>query len=212
MLKSKTIRSWARAYGEELEVGQRYTSQPPTITIAFTNGAIEPIEKNENAATDKIHRLCMIMDYEDHTLFTDAMELHFINMRAFTDAVNRADSISINETEEALFAKWLTLITQKEINNKTIIEDACDEEDILMAVTTLQRQSEDKIIRQAYARRQDEIYFYNMNMKKLEQQTEENKKQAEEIEKQAGEIEKQTEEIEKLRKQIADLQAKQSDI
>jgi len=30
-----------------------------------------------------------------------------------------------------------------------------------MAVSALARQSEDKIIRQAYQRRQDEIYFYN---------------------------------------------------
>jgi len=30
-----------------------------------------------------------------------------------------------------------------------------------MVVTTLARQSEDKIIRQAYQRRKDEIYFHN---------------------------------------------------
>ena len=66
-LKSKTIRSWARAYGEDLEVGQSYTSQPPTITIAFTNGTVEPIEnsKTVNTNKDKIHRLCMIIDCED---------------------------------------------------------------------------------------------------------------------------------------------------
>ncbi|MCL2225783.1 MAG: hypothetical protein FWB96_12520 [Defluviitaleaceae bacterium] len=42
-----------------------------------------------------------------------------------------------------------------------------------MAVTALQRQSEDKIIRQAYQRRKDEIYFYNKeraeDRQKLEQ-------------------------------------------
>ena len=163
-LKAKTIRSWARAFGEDLEVGSGYTSQPPTIAIAFTNGAVEPIEKpkNQQADVNKIHRLCMIMDYEDFSVFTDAMELHYIDMKAFAKAVNEADSISINDTDEAMFIKWLSVITQKEINNKAIIENACqDEEEILMAVTALQRQSEDKIIRQAYQRRKDEIYFYN---------------------------------------------------
>ena len=163
-LKAKTIRSWARAYGEELEVGGNYKGQPPTITIAFANGQIEPIEKakNTDANKNKIHRLCMIMDCEDFTIFTDAMELHYIDMKAFTKAVNETGSINIAETEEVMFAKWLSIITQKEITNKAIIEDAYkDEEEIQMAVSTLARHGEDKITRQAYQRRKDEIYFYN---------------------------------------------------
>ena len=35
--------------------------------------------------------------------------------------------------EDGLFAKWLSVITQKEINNKAIIENACEEEAIFMA-------------------------------------------------------------------------------
>ena len=196
-LKAKTIRSWARAFGEELEVGNIYTAQPPTITIAFTNGAVEPIGKNKNtqSGTDKIHRLCMIMDCEDFTVFTDAMELHYINMKAFAKAVNEADSININDTEETMFVKWLSIITQKEINNKTIIENACNEEEIYMAVTSLAQQSEDKIIRQAYQRRKDEIYFNNMNIARAEQ-----------AERRAEQAEAENE---KLRQQIAAMQAKQ---
>jgi hypothetical protein len=61
-----------------------------------------------------------------------------------------------------MFAKWLSLITQKEIADKSLIERACEtEEDIKMAVSTLARQSEDKYARQAYQRRKDDIYFYN---------------------------------------------------
>ena len=91
-LKAKTIRSWARAYGEDLEVGANYTAQPPTIAIAFTNGTVKPIgsDKSPEADKDKIHRLCMIMDCEDFTVFTDAMELHYIDMKAFAKAVNSA--------------------------------------------------------------------------------------------------------------------------
>ena len=106
--------------------------------------------------------MCMIMDCEDLTVFTDAMELHYIDMKAFAKAVNESGSIDIGDTEEAMFAKWLSIITQKEIADKTIIEDACKgEEEIQMAVKTLAKQGEDKLIRQAYQRRQDEIYFYN---------------------------------------------------
>ena len=165
-LKAKTIRSWARTYGEELEVGGNYADQPPTISIAFTNGQIEPIEKSDK---DKIHRLCMIMDCEDFTIFTDAMELHYIDMKAFANAVNEKGSININE--ETMFAKWLSIITQKEIINKAIIENAYkDEEEIQMAVLTLARHGEDKITRQAYQRRKDEIYFYNKEKYEYEQE------------------------------------------
>ncbi|MCL2398529.1 MAG: Rpn family recombination-promoting nuclease/putative transposase, partial [Defluviitaleaceae bacterium] len=162
--KAKTIRSWARAFGEDLEVGGSYADQPPTIAIAFTDGAVKPVEENETSKKDKIHRLCKIMDCEDYTVFTNAMELHYIDMKAFAKAVNEANSISIDDTQETMFAKWLSVITQKEINNKAIIENACSEEEIFMAVSALSRQSEDKIIRQAYQRRQDEIFYFNKSM------------------------------------------------
>ena len=199
-LKAKTIRSWARTYGEELEVGANYTAQPPTIAIAFTNGAVKPSVDNKSTDKDKIHRLCMILDCEDYSIFTDAMELHYIDMKAFAKAVNEADSISINDTEETLFAKWLSIITQKEIANKAIIENACkDEEEIFMAVSALARQSEDKIIRQAYQRRQDEIYFNNKERADYARMLEQERSRAEQAE---GEIEK-------LRQQIAEFQAAQ---
>ena len=200
-LKAKTIRSWARAYGEDLEVGASYTAQPPTITIAFTNGTLKPIknDKNTNTNNDKIHRLCMIMDCEDFTIFTNAMELHYIDMRAFAKTVNEANSIVVNDTEEMMFAKWLSIITQKEIANKTIIENACEEEEIFMAVTALARQSEDKIIRQAYQRRKDEIYFYNKSIEDYKRTAEQERHRAEQAEA----------ENEKLRQQIAALQVNQ---
>jgi len=204
-LKSKTIRSWARAYGEELEVGQSYTEQPSTITIAFTNGAVEPIENSETVNTNKnkIHRLCMIMDAEDFTVFTKAMELHYIDMKAFAKAVNEADSISINDTEEVMFAKWLSIITEKEINNKSIIENACiEEEEIQMAMTALVRQSEDKIIRQAYQRRKDEIYFHKKEIFDYQQKVEQAEIEIERLHRVDSENEKLRQELAELRLQL----------
>ena len=218
-LKAKTIRSWARAFGEELEAGKKYTSQPPTITIAFTDGTIEAIGKVENSESkkDKIHRLCMIMDCEDLTVFTDAMELHYIDMRAFAKAVNEKGSINIDDTVETMFAKWLSVITQKEINDKTIIEGIYkDEEDINMAISTLARQSEDKYTRQAYQRRQDEIFFENLRTIQLEEAQREIKQernraeQAEQkVEQAECRIKEAASENEELRRQIAILQANQ---
>jgi len=161
-LKLKTIRSWARAYSEELGSGQRYTEQPPTITIAFADGAVEPIKTAQNTK-NKIHRVCMIMDKDDGTIFTEALELHYIDMKAFAKAVNEANSINIQETHEDMFAYWLSIITQKEIVNKDIIENARKEKEVIqMAVSAIARQSQDKETRRAYERRQDDIYFYNL--------------------------------------------------
>ena len=165
----------------------------------------------------------MIMDCEDYSIFTDSLELHYIDMNAYAKAVNEACSIEIDDTDEVMFAKWLAIITQKEINDKTIIEDVCKEEvDIQLAVSTLVRQGEDKIIRQAYQRRQDEIYFYNKNMSERD----EYKRRAEmaeialvekdaeleekdtELEKKDAELEKKDAENERLQQELAKLRAK----
>ena len=51
-----------------------------------------------------------------------------------------------------------------------------------MAVTALQRQSEDKLIRQAYQRRKDEIYFYNKEREDDRLALEQERKRAEQAE------------------------------
>jgi predicted transposase/invertase (TIGR01784 family) len=156
-LKAKTIRSWARAYGEDLTFGKDYKSQTPTIAIAFSDGQIRPLHSSSD--NNKIHRICMITDIEDNIIFTDAMELHYIDMKAFAETVNEKGSINIKE--EPLFSKWLSVITQKEIENKDIVKNAVkDEEEIFMAMSSLALQGEDKYVRQAYQRRKDEIFYY----------------------------------------------------
>lgn len=106
-----------------------------------------------------------------------------------------------------MFVKWLSVITQKEITNKTIIKDACKSEEIFMAVSTLAQHGEDKYLREAYLRRQDEIYFHNKTMYELSEykrQAEQEKFRAEQEKFRAEQAEA---EIEKLRQQIAALQA-----
>ena len=218
-LKSKTIRSWARAYSEELEAGQHYTEQPPTITIAFADGAVEPLQKPKTS-NDKIHRVCMIMDKEDGTIFSEALELHYINMKAFAKAVNEADSIIIAETNEDMFAYWLSIITEKEIKNKEIIENVRKKKEVIrMAVSAIAKQSEDKIMRQAYQRRKDEIFFHKAELAKhlriaeeAMRRSEQDRRQSEQYRRQAEhdrQLAEQTKtENEILRKRLAELESK----
>ena len=151
-LKYKTIRSWARAYGEELKESEGYSTQPSVICVAFVNGSVDDNE------SQKIHKCCKIMDIDDHTNFSDALELHYIDMKAFVKTINETGSIGKCETQDSMLAKWLAVITEKDIEDKSIIKKICEEqEEIRMVVSTLVRLSEDKVTRQAYQRRQDEI-------------------------------------------------------
>jgi len=155
-LKYKTIRSWARAYGEGLKTSEAYSAQPPVICVTFANGSLDESE------IQKIHKCCKIMDIDDHTIFTNALELHYINMKLFVKTINETGGIGKGETEETMLAKWLAIITEKDIEDKTIIKNICEEqEEIGMAVSELVRLSEDMVIRQAYQRRQDDIMLYN---------------------------------------------------
>lgn len=148
-LKYKTIRSWARTYGEELNASERYSTQPPVICITFSNGSLD------DSTCPKIHKCCKIMDIDDNTVFTNALELHYIDMKAFVNAINKVGGIGKGETEEKMLAKWLAVITEKDIEDKAIIKSICEEqEEIGMAVSTLVRLSEDKVTRQAYQKRQ----------------------------------------------------------
>ena len=132
------------------------------------------------------------------------MELHFIDMKAYAKAVNEAGAIDAGEALEETFSKWLSVITQKEISDKLIVENACkDEEEIMMAVATLVRQWDDKVKRQSYQRRQDEIYFFNKALyegEKFRQKAEQEQRKAKHAE---AENKKLRQELEKLRLELA---------
>ena len=102
------------------------------------------------------------MERDDHQILMLGMELHFIDMRAFVDEQCDKNSTAFDAGAD-MFTKWLTLITQKEIADKEILRRMCEEEEVIkMAVETLARLSEDKIERQAYQRRLDELHSYNL--------------------------------------------------
>ena len=190
-LKYKTLRAWARAYGEGLKTSETYSSQPPVICITFASGSFD------DDGSRKIHKCCKIMDIDDHTIFTNALELHYIDMKAFVKTINEKGGIGKGETEETMLANWLAVITEKDIEDKSIIKNICEEqEEIGMVVSTLARVSEDKITRQEYLRRQDEIMLYNKQINDYKRRIEQSDRRAEKAE---AEIERLYREIEELR-------------
>ena len=196
-LKYKTVRSWARAYGEELKTSEKYSTQPPVICVTFANGSLDESE------SQKIHKCCKIMDIDDHTIFTDAMELHYIDMQAFVKTINEKGGIGKGETEETMLANWLAVITEKDINDKSIIKNICEEQEAIgMAVSTLVRLSEDKVTRQAYQKRQDEVMLYNKRINDYRHRAEQAEMENERLHGVDFENEKLRQELAELRSQI----------
>jgi hypothetical protein len=122
------------------------------------------------------------MDIDDGKVFTDALELHYFDMKAFVETINKKGGIGFGETQDSMLANWLTLITVKDIEDKTIIKNICEEqEEIGMAVSTLVRLSKDKVTRQEYLRRQDDIMLQNRKERRLTELETENEKLRKEL-------------------------------
>ena len=161
--KYKTVRSWARAYGEELQTGQEYSEQNRVICISFIDG---PVTDALDRPIDKIHSLFLTMERDSHEVLLSESEMHFINMKKFAADCNRAGRKGKKEAAYDMFTRWLMLITEKEIKDKEAVKRICDEEELMDAVKTLTMLSKDKIRRQAYLRRQDELLSYNNMLRK----------------------------------------------
>ena len=182
----------------------------PVICVAFANG---PVVDDKS---QKIHKICKILDAEDNTVFSDALELHYIDMEAFVKTINESGGIGRGETHDSTLAKWLAVITEKDIGDKTLIKNICDEqEEIGMAVSELVKLSEDMIVRHAYQRRQDDIMLANAKAKKYEEmkrQVEDSQRRAEEAQSEAEDakavIADQSKQLADQAKLIAELQSK----
>jgi predicted transposase/invertase (TIGR01784 family) len=148
----KTLRSWSRAYGEQLETGQDYSESKPVINISFLDGSIkDSTEKPIN----RIHSLFNILERDNRELLLGDMELHFINMKAFTKFFEGEQG---SEAISARLTKWLAIICHEGINNKRAIEKMSREDDEMgNAITELKTMSSDQAARHAYQRRLDEI-------------------------------------------------------
>ena len=130
------------------------------------------------------------MDIDDKTIFSNALELHYIDMKAFVKTINEAGGIGKGETQNSMLANWLAFITEKDIKDKEIIKNICEEqEEIGMAVSTLVRLSEDKVARQAYQRRQDDLLLQQQKDRRFMELEAENEKLRKEVEElRAGKI------------------------
>ena len=159
--KFKTLRSWARIFGEDLKAGEDYARQNPVICISLING---PITNSKGRAVRKIHSLFKVMERDSHEVLMDAMELHYINMRAF---VRHCREKGKPETGYDRFTRWMMLITHKMLRDGEALKSISGDDEIGEAMRALTRLSSNKIKRQAYQRRLDELRSYNSVVREI---------------------------------------------
>jgi uncharacterized coiled-coil protein SlyX len=129
-------------------------------------------------------------------------------MKSFTRTINEKGRSGFGEAQDSMLANWLTLITVKDIEDKTIIKSICEEqEEIGMAVSTLVRLSEDKLTRQEYLKRQDDIMLQNQKERRLVELETTIADQSTTIADQNTTVADQARENEQLRQQLAELRA-----
>ena len=203
--KLKSIRNWARIYGEYLNAGDSYLEQKPAICVSFIDGAINDVN---GASLDKIHSLFYISERDDHNVLTHDLELHYINMKAFVKALLEDNCNGVLSNKDG-FTKWLTLITLNKISDKSILEKVCGEDaEMEQAVEDLVKISQKKINRQAYQKRLDELRAYNAMVQKIAEQGTVIAEQGTVIAEQGTVIAEQNVQLNDMKAQIVALQEK----
>jgi predicted transposase/invertase (TIGR01784 family) len=104
--RNRALYYWSRVFGSQLERGQPYTVLAPVISILF-------LDYRELAGLH-MHSTFRILDVHDQTLFTDALEIHVIELPKRLSAAAR-------QTEPTLLAwsRFLGARTDREV------EEAC---------------------------------------------------------------------------------------
>ena len=131
--------------------------------------------------------------------------------------INETGEIEKNGNLDATLARWLAIITEKDISDKTIIKGICEEqEEISMAVSALARLSKDKLTRLDYLKRQDEIMLYNMRIKEFEREVKRQQQNAEQERRRAeaaeAELKKAEQEQRRVEAEVKQLRAKLVDL
>jgi len=190
--KYKTLHTWARIFSDTIKEGETYTALKPVICISLINGAIRDAN---NKLIKGVHTLFQIMERDSHVVLSQSMELHYVNMGQFLSDQGWKTHENNNMN---MFSKWLTLFTQNDIVDKSVIQKLYQEEAVIkMAVDALARFSSDDLDRFIYKRRMDELQNDATKTRKLieaEKQIDEARQQVDEAKQQVDEAKQQASE------------------
>ena len=88
-LRKRALFYWARLYGSEGGPGKKHLDWPPCVSIFFLGFRELPGER--------FHRIFQVLDVDDHEVFSDALQLHTIELPKVPEA---------GESEELQLVRW----------------------------------------------------------------------------------------------------------
>jgi len=86
-LRKRALLYWARLYGSEGGPGKKHLDWPPCVSIFFLGFCELPGER--------FHRIFQVLDVDDHEVFSDALQLHTIELPKVPARVGESDELEL---------------------------------------------------------------------------------------------------------------------
>lgn len=149
--RKRSLFYWSKLYPETLKKGEPYYNLKKSIVISIVN--FDLIKESK-----KYHSIFKIKEKDENYIFSDDLELHYIELCKFNTPINLNE---LNDLEE-----WITFL--KECGNENsdeIIEELCNrKEEIKVATKMIRELSADELAYEEYQAR--EKYWHDELSKK----------------------------------------------
>ena len=86
-LRKRALLYWARLYGSEGGPGKKHLDWPPCVSIFFLGFRELPGER--------FHRIFQVLDVDDHEVFSDALQLHTIELPKVPAMVDQSEELEL---------------------------------------------------------------------------------------------------------------------
>lgn len=149
--RKRSLFYWSKLYPETLKKGDPYYNLKKSIVISIVN--FDLIKES-----NKYHSIFKIKEKDDNYIFTDDLELHYIELGKFNTP---ADLNELNDLEE-----WITFLKEcGNDNSEEIIEQLCNKKEAINVATKMVRElSADELAYEEYLAR--EKYWHDELSKK----------------------------------------------
>jgi predicted transposase/invertase (TIGR01784 family) len=149
--RKRSLFYWSKLYPETLKKGEPYYNLKKSIVISIVNFDLVKESK-------KYHSIFKIKEKDENYIFTDDLELHYIELCKFNTPT---DLNELNDLEE-----WITFLKECGNNNSDeIIEELCSrKEEIKVATKIIRELSADELAYEEYLAR--EKYWHDELSKK----------------------------------------------
>ena len=161
--EKRALYHWARVYRDGINQGDEFCELVACRVIFFLNFNI--------GATTRLHGVFKVLELHEHTVFSDELELHIVQLPRLLDGV-----ITPKNSKVVKWAQFLTVQSAEE-RKRLGMEDR----NIQRANDALEKLSQDPKVRELARWREDQLRLYRMELLTAE-------RRGEQIGEQIGEV------------------------